>query len=40
MRLLADLTMVTSKHPPNQRKLKALRRRLDKVLTGITPEIS
>ncbi len=30
-RLLAGLITVTSKHPPNARKLKALRRRLDKV---------
>ncbi len=39
-RLLADLITVTSKHPPNARKLKALRRRLDKVLSRIEKEIS
>ena len=38
-RLLADLITVTSKHPPNARKLKALRRRLDKLLTRIEKEI-
>lgn len=39
-RLLADLITVTSEHPPNQRKLKALRRRLDKVLSRIEKEIA
>ena len=39
-RLLADLIVVTSKHPPNARKLKALRRRLDKVLTRMEKEIA
>jgi hypothetical protein len=39
-RLLAELISVTSKRPPNQRKLKQLRRRLDKVLARIEKEIA
>jgi hypothetical protein len=40
MKLLADLTTVTSEWPPNARKLKQLRRRFDKVLTSMAKEIS
>jgi len=36
---LADLAIVTSKHPPKAHKLKALRLRLDKVLSRIEKEI-
>jgi hypothetical protein len=39
MKLLADLMTVTSEWPPNARKLKQLRRRLDKVLARIEKEI-
>ena len=39
-RLLADIITVEARRPPSARKLKQLRRRLDKVLSRIEKEIS